>query len=684
MYLRSMHVLRNFLVLACLGWYSLLSCTSGSRPGITGKSFVDSTLSNRRFTQGDSLAFMHAIDSAFHALPEKTAGDEQERYKAYVDFWYHIAKDYNRALAYSDSLLAFMEENDVTGEAYIQAVFARGDIFLSLYRHDEAFTWYYNARQLVLKEKDTCDLSMYTSRLAAVHYRQKRYRDAADLYKQFVKERSYCTTDKLQRFRDIQGVYDNIGIAYTRMGWLDSADRYYEKALNFIDTEGKEFPGEEDFMLMAKAVVYGNQADVAIRRGNPELAKEQLKRSIAINMQPHRAPEDAGYSIIKLANIYLDQNQPDSVTRLIRAVDSIRRYSLDADLYGRYLRLRTRYAEATGHTAERYFFLDKQLKFYDSSSLGRDVGVSTDIGNSLDQIGRQYRLETANKRKNDYLVLAGVFLAMFFAIMILLWINYMRSIKSIRELNNLNKALASKNADLVGTLEKLEQMRRDKRQLMHVVAHDLRSPVGSITTLAKMIRSEQIEKEGVPEVLDMIIKAGSSAQVLINELLEERAKENEGKQERVDLAALLQYSANLLQYRAAEKDQRFQLQLINVDLFSDREKLLRIFYNLLDNAIKFSPHKAIIRLEMEKIADSIEVRVIDQGIGIPENMRSTLLNDISSFSRRGTLGETSFGLGLSIVSQLMREVEGEIGYTSVENEGTTFYLKFPLTPTGIN
>jgi signal transduction histidine kinase len=674
-----MHPLRYSFILACLGLCSLLSCTSGSMPGDTGKGFLDSILANRRFTADDSLAFMRTVDSAFYALPDKTARDEQERYRMYAAFWYHTGKNPNRALVYSDSILASMEENGVTGDPYIQAVFSRGDIFLSLYRHDEAFTWYYNARQLVLRQKDTCDLSMYTSRLAAVHYRQKRYREAADLYKQFIRERSYCTTEKLQQFKEIQGTYDNIGIAYTRMGWLDSADHYYEKTLDYIDREGKNFPGEEEFMLIAKAVVYGNQADISIRRGNPGLAKEQLKRSIAINMEPNRAPEDAAYSIVKLANIYLDYNQSDSVLHLIQTVDSIRRYSLDADLYSRYLRLRTRYAEATGRTDERYFFLDKQLKLYDSFSLGKDIVISTDIGNSLDQIGRQYRLETANKRKTDYLVIAAVFLAMFFSIMILLWVNYIRSMKSIRELNSLNKEMAAKNSDLILTLEKLEQMRRDKRQLMHVVAHDLRSPVGSITTLAKMIRGEQIEKEGVPEVLDMIIKAGSSAQVLINELLEERARENEGKQERVDLVELLQYSVNLLHYRANEKKQTFQLQLMPAVLLSDREKLLRVFYNLLDNAIKFSPHKAVIRLEMEKMPDSIEIRIVDQGIGIPESMRSTLLNEISSFSRKGTLGETSFGLGLSIVSQLMREIEGRIWYTSRENEGTTFYLKFPLT-----
>lgn len=687
MYLRVMHLLRFPLILA-FGLYSLASCTSGTKPddrfSITSKGFLDSTLVDGRFNAADSVAFMRAVDSAYHALPVKTVKDEQERYRQYAAFWYYIAKDYNRALLYSDSILASIEDNGGPDDAYIQAVFSRGDIFLALLRYDDAFTWYYSARQLVLKKKDTCDFSMYTGRLATVNFRQKRYREAAELYKQTIKEFEYCDEKPVLRFRNIQGIYDNIGIMYSRIGWLDSADFYFEKALDYIDRYGKDFYDQADFILMAKAVIYGNQADVSVKRGKPDLAKEQLKKAIIINIEPQRAPEDAAYSMIKLAGIYLDAHQPDSAKKLVLAVDSIRRIYLDKELYSRYLRLKARYAAATGQLSEGYTLLEKQLQLYDSAFLGNDIGVNTDIRSSLEQVSRQYRLEAANKRKNDYLVLAGIFLAMFFSIMILLWINYMRSVKSIRELNRLNAEMAAKNTDLILTLEKLEKMRRDKRQLMHVVAHDLRSPVGSITTLAKMIRNEQIEKEGVPEVLDMIIKAGSSAQFLINELLEERAKENEGKQEQVDLGELLQYSANLLRYRAEEKEQSFHLEIMPAIVISDREKLLRIFYNLLDNSIKFSPHKAVIRIETEKTADDIEVRIIDQGIGIPESMRSTLLNDISSVSRKGTVGETSFGLGLSIVSQLVREIEAKIWYTSKENEGTTFYLKFPLTTARIH
>ncbi len=665
------------LILACICLYGLPSCTSHTKRSDNNPNrFLDSSFFGKKFAAGDSLLFMHAVDSAFQVGPDQTGQGQVDRYEAFMLFSYHISRDYGKALVYSDSVLALMEKKGTTDNRYLDAVFKRGDIYVALTRYDEAFTWYYRARQMSLQQKDTCKYSDYTSRLGMVSFRQRRYKEAVDFYKQSIEELMSCSDAPFKRFSSIQGNYDNIGIMYSRMGWLDSADLYYNKALNYIDRHEKSFPDQQHFMPMARAVIYGNQADVAIQRGKQDEAKELLQKAIAINIDPSRAPEDAAYSMIKLGGIYISDHQPDSVAPLLKKIENIRNDFPNAELYSRYLRLRALYESTKGNSSDAYRFLEKQMVLYDSVFLKKESDPSINVGSSLEQIGRQYQLENANKQKSNYLIIAAVFIAMVFVIKILLLINYRRGRKSIRELNLLNKDISGKNTDLLQTLEKLELLRRDKRQLMHVVAHDLRSPVGSITTLAKMVRSDQVEKEAVPEVLDMIIKAGTSAQALINELLEERAKENEGRQEIIELSELLQYSVSLLQYRATEKQQLIKFQMAPMSLLADREKLLRIFHNLLDNAIKFSPHGAFIRVEMERFRDKIQVRIIDQGIGIPENMRSTLLNEVSSFTRKGTLGEVSFGLGLSIVSQLMRETGGTIWYTSGEGEGTSFYLEF--------
>ena len=627
------------------------------------------------FQPRDSSLAMRMLDSVYRSLPAKTAADLEERYLLTAHFAYNTARNFHKALLYSDTLINLLEGSDPENSIYLEAILQRGDILVALSRYDEAFALFYQAKQLVSSRNNPCALSSYTSRLANVSNRQKRYKEAAGLYRQVIQELENCADTSFSHFSNMQRNLNNAGVMYNRINWLDSASYYYNLALEYIAKNEARYPSRKDFIGIARSVVYGNQGDVAARRGRLAEAKELFRKSIAFNMQRNRATEDAAYNMLKLADVHLQQGRLDSTGLWLKQVDSIRKYFPNIELKSRYYNMRSRYALATGDTTDAY----RSLRIlYDSVLLPSMLNPSIAVGDALAQMSRQYRLENANRRKNDYLVIGAFGLAMLLVIMGLLWFNYRRSAKSVDALNALNKNMSEKNAELLETLEKLERMRRDKRHLMHIVAHDLRSPVGSITTLAKLIRQGQVDSNGMDDVMDMIIQAGTSAQSLIMQLLEERAKETKGHHVSVYMDEVLRYVAGILQYRASEKQQQIHLQLFSVSLISDREKLQRIFHNLVDNAIKFSPHGSGIRIEMELVDDKLQVRITDQGIGIPEGKRNSLMDEVASLKRMGTYGEVSYGLGLSIVWQLVRETEGRIWYTSTEGEGTTFYLEYML------
>lgn len=627
------------------------------------------------FQPRDSSLALRMLDSVYRSLPAKTDIDLEERYLYTAHFAYSTARNFQKALLYSDTLMNLLEGSDPENNIYLEAILQRGDILVALSRYDEAFALFYQAKQLVSNRKDPCALSNYTSRLANVSNRQKRYKEAAGLYKQVLQELENCADTSFGHFSNMQRNMNNAGVMYNRINWLDSAAHYYTLALEYITGNETRYPSRKEFIGIAKAVVYGNQGDVAAKRGSLEEAKDLFRKSIAFNRRRGRATEDAAYNMLKLADVHLRQGRPDSAGLWLKQVDSIRRYFPNIELKSRYFDMRSRYALATRDTVDAY----RSLRIlYDSVLLPSMLNPSIAVGDALAQMSRQYRLENANRRKNDYLVIGAFGLAMLLVIMGLLWFNYRRSTKSVDALNVLNKNMSEKNAELLETLEKLERMRRDKRHLMHIVAHDLRSPVGSITTLAKLIRQGQVDSNGMDDVMDMIIKAGTSAQSLITQLLEERARETKGHHVSVHMDEVLRYVAGILQYRASEKQQQIHLQLFAISLISDREKLQRIFHNLVDNAIKFSPHGSEIRVEMESIDDKLQVRITDYGIGIPEGERSSFMDEVASLKRMGTYGEASYGLGLSIVWQLVRETEGRIWYTSTEGQGTTFYLEYLL------
>jgi len=100
--------------------------------------------------------------------------------------------------------------------------------------------------------------------------------------------------------------------------------------------------------------------------------------------------------------------------------------------------------------------------------------------------------------------------------------------------------------------------------------------------------------------------------------------------------------------------------------------------NLLDNAIKFSPEGAGIKLSAGRGNGEAMISVSDQGIGIAPGMENKLFTLGDEAKRVGTAGEQSFGLGLALVKQIVQAHGGTIHVCSKDGKGTTFTIKLPL------
>ena len=109
---------------------------------------------------------------------------------------------------------------------------------------------------------------------------------------------------------------------------------------------------------------------------------------------------------------------------------------------------------------------------------------------------------------------------------------------------------------------------------------------------------------------------------------------------------------------------------------ADGEKLRRVLVNLVDNAVKFSPDGGAVSVVGQKRSGSIELRVSDQGVGIPEEERERIFRKFYRGSSSVLSGGT--GLGLFISRGLVTAMGGRIWVDSVEGEGSTFTLELPL------
>ena len=440
-------------------------------------------------------------------------------------------------------------------------------------------------------------------------------------------------------------------------------------------------PDKKNYVRMSKAVIYGNLGELLILKGETVKGEDYLKQSITTNNYPEMAPEDAAISMSKLLKFYLDKNRLVEAKPLLDNLELVESRYNNPELHTRYLSLKARYLSTLGRTKEAYFLLEKASAIRDSLRKSLEITNSSDIQKAFNNIRNQYQLqllETRNRRKTEYLFLAIIFSAMILLIVLLLLKNFRHIEYNMSLLKAKNEEITYKNEELLSLLESLEQIHRDKQKLLHVVAHDLRSPVGSITMLCGLLKDKQVEPEKISDAIELIAKSGNNALELINELLKDPAAARTVKNEQLNLTEKIRYCVEVLKHKAAEKNQKIIFDEIQVSMYGDREKLVRVFHNLISNAIKFSMPNTTIHITMQTDMEQVLIKITDQGIGFPPDQDENIFLQPGSLNRTGTAGEPSYGLGLSIVYQIVKAHKGLIWFNSEEGKCTSFYIEFPM------
>lgn len=224
----------------------------------------------------------------------------------------------------------------------------------------------------------------------------------------------------------------------------------------------------------------------------------------------------------------------------------------------------------------------------------------------------------------------------------------------------------------------------DKDGMFNALVHDLRNPIVGILGLTELIlKNSNLDKE-VVNLLRLIKEASSQSFDMITSLVNARLDANveQVRREKTDLTKLLKYSVGILKQKAREKNQKVLLHAPNpVYAFIDAEKIIRVFDNLITNAIKFSPEATEISVFVTKLDNKITISVKDRGIGIPFELRPKIFDMFSSSKRTGTRQEPSFGLGLSICKQIVEAHGGKIWFNSSLTNGTSFYVELGSSST---
>lgn len=630
------------------------------------------------------------LDSAFNAIKNPTIDDRFRRYGLHYVYSQKIKHDNREELLYADSMMALAQQS-VTKQQYVsnfaEANYAKGDAYFRMNQYNDAYQCYFQGYQIGKNYMSQMVLSDYTYRMGMIMYKQARYRVAANYFKESYRQSLLIrlkTKDIFPEFYRQQELLDNIGISYKHNGELDSAIAYFDRDIRFIDTHSRRFSNHKGMLESAKGVIYGNKAEALIMKGMSLKAEGLLKSSIAINMKKGGDNHDAELSEVKLGQIYLQKGETDSLKNVLAGLrgqlDTIKNEDAEAG----WNRLMGSYYLATHNLAKAVYYTQNYNSLKDSAIKRLNSLKESDVNQQLANFEKQSQIENLsnnNKLQKIYLNAAIICAVMLLAIIMLVWRNWRRSKFDVQVVIALNKQVNEQKVYLEKALDELKYSSQEKDRILRAVAHDLRNPLGGIASLSAVMVEESGKNKELADQLKLIQDTSNDTLELINEILEATDDKSSAGMSRqwVEVNALLNNSVELLRFKAAEKHQQILVEGLDhgVELNVNREKIWRVISNLISNAIKFSPVDEAIKVRAVQKHSNVIISIKDHGIGIPDSMKDKVFNMFTDAKRPGTVGEKSFGLGLSISKQIVEKHNGKIWFESEANKGTTFYVSLP-------
>ncbi len=647
---------------------------------------ADITLHHIRIQQGHEAGTKY-IDSLRSIYYTKSLRDRFNVLYMYCDHFSRSGK-LQKAEVYADSLISLLEAHPTskfTPENFISVYYYKADISYLLNNVNTAYEYYYKALSLSKKLDEKCFIAYYNMRMGIIVFSNAHYKDAVEYFHRSLHNNSYCDAKFRYSYR-IQQAKNNIGLCYERLGAYDSAVYYYRSALTEVNRIKNKYPGVNDLLLgIAAAVIKGNLGGVHARLGNTDTAEALMRESIAICERNGNEPVDAQYTRLKLAGLYINTGRLAEAKTVLNRVAALGDTLKDMSVQIRWFKTMSDYASRTGDYKYAYNYYQDYVRYQDSLAAKKETFSMAAIDSYVQNIDNRNIIadlkESAEKRKL-YLVIVICLSVLGIVVTVTAINNWRKSRRHVAELTYMNSFVNKQKTQLEETLNRLEKATGEKDRILKAVSHDMRSPVNSALALLEIFEATMKDPtDEQKEYLHLMRKSGEQALNLTKDLLEVATLSKEKLEtELTDITAEVGERIRLLQFKAAEKEQKitFEAPGNHISAHVNKEKLLRVVGNLVNNAIKFSPVAGEIKVRLKKDNDNFSIEVEDCGIGIPDNLKDKVFDLFSEAKRYGTLGEQPFGLGLSISLQIVEAHGGKIWFESVEGKGTTFYINMPV------
>jgi signal transduction histidine kinase len=587
--------------------------------------------------------FPKAMESRLHAL---------ELYEALKDkngiaWCYHSLGNindyqgkYDLAVDYHLKALKLREEiQDQKGVLW--SLNRIGDCFANQGKHELALQ--YRSRALAQAEEIGLEDGICSAMtgVATSYLRLSRYTEA----KQYA-QKALALSEKLgdKRYTDL---------ALTALGESELYEHNYEKALSY-------------FMRGLKI-----RQDMQIQNYVAE-SLERISRTLFLQKKHDAALQYALRSLETAASVQARNEEKNAYQLLYEICREKGDYRVALNYFEKFAALKDSLLslEAQKRIAELELHLENERKDREIEALQKD---------------REAKLLTQR------LLVALAILSLI--IIVLIALGYRQKARKNEELSELNAKLNEARQKAETERQAAEQANLFKTELLGIAAHDLQNPLQSIMGFAMLI-AEKVENQ--PETKSMAETITRSAQRMlgiITDLLKTTAIDSSSivlEKSTIDLSALLHTVVENNQQLAQRKSQCLEVSLEPQLLAEvDSRRMYEVFENLLSNAIKYSPEGKTIWVSSYRVeehetskeqvyANRLRVTIRDEGQGLTKDDMQKVFGRFQRLSARPTGGESSTGLGLSIVKKIVELHGGKVWAESEgKNKGSTFFVELP-------
>jgi PAS domain S-box-containing protein len=231
--------------------------------------------------------------------------------------------------------------------------------------------------------------------------------------------------------------------------------------------------------------------------------------------------------------------------------------------------------------------------------------------------------------------------------------------------------------------QQAEEASRLKEEFLATVSHELRTPLNAVVGWSRLLHSGQLDADGAKHAVDVIERNAASQRQIIEDLLDV-SRIVSGKlrisTQPVDLLLVIHAAIDAVQPAAEAKEIRIATHVGAPDAIvrADSERLQQVFWNLLANAVKFTPAGGMVDVYLERNGSLAEIRIEDTGPGVPPEFLPRIFERFSQADGSSTRKYGGLGLGLAIVRHLVELHGGTVSAANREAGGAMLIVRLPI------